>query len=742
MKTLVASALIVTLLGAPASASPPKGYSHREPPAHASRPNAPQTIASMTGWNLDVVDAVEIGGPWSVELSGNRAYVGYAGMLSVLDVATPSVPVRIGFTLLNGACDRIRTSGNYVFCAVQDYPAYFLQIIDVSNPTLPSVVQTISVADYAFDIEGNYLYMPNGDQVQIYDISAPASTALVGSFASYRVSDIVAEGGLIYVGRSTSPASGLQILDASNPTSPVTLSLLATGSGGYSLDVTGPYVYVFSFFSPTALYIVDASVPTAPTVAKVMPSFGSHELSIDGNHAYLLGPQQSSVGILDISDPVNPVSLPNFAPCSSYYTNTLDVAAGLAAIGADDGLCFVDVSNPMAPSSVSYYGSLPMTDNVEVAGNYLVLAANNGDLVTLNRQDTSLRYHADGAGWYIDAARLAVKDAYAYVSMCDSWGYYDDDGLEVFDISDPTSPTRVGLLNTTRCPRGVSLGASHAYLAPSSTFWVVDISDPNNPVKVGEAPIPARDQWASEPYVYCVSSSSQFKVVDVGIPSLPSQAASLSLPGTLENVAVSNSHAYVTSLDDLFVIDVSSPLAPALVGGLPLTSAHGIRIDEPYAYISDWTHVRIIDVSNPSDPSEVANIETGANGVNNRVAIAPPYVYAVSTGPLLILRTTLMTDVSKAPRSELTLQQNYPNPFNPSTTIAFEIATRGRVRLEVFDVRGQLVHKLIDESMPAGSHSITWDGRNAKGNVALSGVYFYRLEADGKSESKKMVILK
>jgi len=64
------------------------------------------------------------------------------------------------------------------------------------------------------------------------------------------------------------------------------------------------------------------------------------------------------------------------------------------------------------------------------------------------------------------------------------------------------------------------------------------------------------------------------------------------------------------------------------------------------------------------------------------------------------------------------------------------------VRLEIFDVRGQLLRGLVNEVVPAGAHSVQWNGRDDAGNAAGSGVYFYRLEANGKSEARKMVILK
>lgn len=83
------------------------------------------------------------------------------------------------------------------------------------------------------------------------------------------------------------------------------------------------------------------------------------------------------------------------------------------------------------------------------------------------------------------------------------------------------------------------------------------------------------------------------------------------------------------------------------------------------------------------------------------------------------------------------LQQNYPNPFNPSTTIQFNLATAGRVRLNVYDVTGRLVANLIDAHRQPGFHKITWNATNY-----ASGVYFYTLTADGLNLKKKMLLVK
>ncbi len=84
---------------------------------------------------------------------------------------------------------------------------------------------------------------------------------------------------------------------------------------------------------------------------------------------------------------------------------------------------------------------------------------------------------------------------------------------------------------------------------------------------------------------------------------------------------------------------------------------------------------------------------------------------------------------------------NYPNPFNPETTISYSIPQKGRVKIEVFNVRGQKVTTLVNESQEAGNHSVVWNGRDKSDKACSSGIYFYRLETGSHTKTRKMLLL-
>jgi len=88
------------------------------------------------------------------------------------------------------------------------------------------------------------------------------------------------------------------------------------------------------------------------------------------------------------------------------------------------------------------------------------------------------------------------------------------------------------------------------------------------------------------------------------------------------------------------------------------------------------------------------------------------------------------------------LQGNYPNPFNPETTIRFSTAQSGRVKIDVYNIKGQLVKQLLNENLPSGKHSVIFNGKDAHGRPVASGVYFYRMQAGNFKASGRMIMMK
>jgi hypothetical protein len=105
---------------------------------------------------------------------------------------------------------------------------------------------------------------------------------------------------------------------------------------------------------------------------------------------------------------------------------------------------------------------------------------------------------------------------------------------------------------------------------------------------------------------------------------------------------------------------------------------------------------------------------------------------------------TLVTsaDPTLPPVVPAQLYQNFPNPFNPETTIRFSLPADGAVNLEVFNIRGQKVKTLLNKTVEAGVHEITWKGTDDSNKSVSSGIYFYKMNTPTNTDVKKMILLK
>jgi hypothetical protein len=99
--------------------------------------------------------------------------------------------------------------------------------------------------------------------------------------------------------------------------------------------------------------------------------------------------------------------------------------------------------------------------------------------------------------------------------------------------------------------------------------------------------------------------------------------------------------------------------------------------------------------------------------------------------------TGVNDNTSAAVPTAFSLEQNYPNPFNPSTTLQYSVSTTSHVVLEVFNVLGQSVARLVDGNMPPGIYHATFDASKFS-----SGIYMYLLTAGDFVQTRKMVLMK
>jgi hypothetical protein len=170
---------------------------------------------------------------------------------------------------------------------------------------------------------------------------------------------------------------------------------------------------------------------------------------------------------------------------------------------------------------------------------------------------------------------------------------------------------------------------------------------------------------------------------------------------------------------------------------------HILRSESPDAEIGSWTRV-----------SGAMILGQGSSSSAHEYAFTDPNVGWDKTYYYQIHEiSTVFGDTSKSYYGPLAvttkpapqgfrLSQNYPNPFNPTTQFNYEIQEPARVKITVFNLLGKEIANLVNEQRPAGIYSVQWDGNDASGRQAASGIYFYRIQAGDRTDIRKMTKIK
>ena len=147
-------------------------------------------------------------------------------------------------------------------------------------------------------------------------------------------------------------------------------------------------------------------------------------------------------------------------------------------------------------------------------------------------------------------------------------------------------------------------------------------------------------------------------------------------------------------------------------------------------------------VANPKYESLLKTTKAGAVILGEGVAAPDLNVVRVADAYVAFAKVLAMFAPEPALPEGFSLSQNYPNPFNPETTISYDVAKTGTVRLSVYALTGQVVRTLVDGGHAAGSYTVTWDGTDDTGHPVASGVYLCRMVAGQYSAVRKLVLMK
>ena len=289
----------------------------------------------------------------------------------------------------------VDVNGSYAYVA-DHYGG--LQVIDVTNPSNPTIVGSIdSILAYKVDVSDGYAYVAGGLMLYAIDVSAPQNPVLLGYTTPFyrNARDLRVSGGYaygVYDGLDTysQPFGALRVIDVRNPQSLIPKATLSTGKGAAGVDVSGEYAYVTDG-GWIGLRLINVSNPENPAIGSSLELPYVYKVHVSGDYAYVAGSYK--LYVVNVSNPQNPslvgsVDKPGGAEDVYVRNGYAYVAAG------ENGLLVIDVSNPQSPTVTGSIDTPGNAQAVDVAGFYAYVADGESGLqvIDLCPNPFSVRY--------------------------------------------------------------------------------------------------------------------------------------------------------------------------------------------------------------------------------------------------------------------------------------------------------------------------------------------------------------
>ncbi|MGC9395918.1 MAG: LVIVD repeat-containing protein [Anaerolineae bacterium] len=522
----------------------------------------------------------------AIAISDTTVYVGEGASLVVLDVSNPLQPSRRSQLPLPDLVGNIQVVGNIVYVANR-YSG--LQIVDVADPANPTLLGNYDTPGVAIEVlvANERAYIADGDSgVQIVDVSDVTTPQWIGAYkingSAYTVQLV---NDVLYLG---DPNQGLFILDVGDPATPVLVNHLPQMII-LDIQVSGGFVYL----AGQGLRIFEMSNPISPTL--VCDYYHGVEsatgVQVNEGLAYVI--TYGTLTVIDVSEPSSPIELDSVTVSSP---TDLAIDKNFVYVAEYKGnVRIIDVSESTAILPSGQYSTLGGASAIQVVGNIAYLSDHQG-LHIVDIADPAHPIHVTRAEDSRGASDLAVKEEFVYLGT-------NTQGMQIFDVSTPLSPTFVGSY-----PRNVTeieLRDDLAYIVGNGSLEILDISDPLSPTLLGSH-LGVHDLDVVGTRVYGLDQTG-FVIVDVSDPAVPELLGRYTLPISFTKptgIAALGNFVYLTVDFDggLYIVDVSDPNSPMLKG-MYTTYTGAIQIAGDYAFSTSGTGLRnihIFDVSNPA----------------------------------------------------------------------------------------------------------------------------------------------
>jgi hypothetical protein len=680
------------------------------------------------GWgdsiNVRYVGNWPFGGTRQVAYDSVRklGFCASGGGVYILDISDPSNPVKLSEDIHSrGDIDNecwYDSSSHILYTIASAH----IELWDVSNTSNPQKVGEFETPGSTDDIEiqGSYAYaLDNG--LYVIDISNPSNPQQVG-FCDCATLALAVSGSYAYTVGNTY----LRIIDISDPVNPYEVA--SCFQPGEDIFVAGSYAYIAD---DDYLRIIDISDPLNPQFAGYYVSPGNiHNLYVEGVYAYLAN--SSYFRIIDVSDPMNCVEVSNL----TLFSYDIAVSMPYAYIVGETSFNVIDISDPANPQLTGTFSTPGKTHDVVISGLYAFIASHGSGLRIIDISDPEKAWevgycHTPSFG----AHGVFVSGSYAYIAA--------HEGLSVIDISTLNKPEQVGYCETPGSAFDVFVSGHYAYIADWAFFTVIDISDPRNPTEVGQCDQIGDQVVVSGQYAFvCAEDIGKIGVIDISEPENPTEVNTIYLWSSVTGIWVSGMYLYATEFDfGLYVIDISDPLNPEIVGYRVWYDFSGVYVSGLYAYvIRQSNELCIFDISNPSHPDFVGWYQHYASLLYNAVYCAGRYIYIGDNNMGMQIYEFPATGI-KEEEEDVAISSSMKILQNPvcrkKMEVMLAINSPNNFSIELFNTLGQKVKVYNLGNLTTGRNRI-----QLPIDQISNGIYFLRLNDGSNIQSEKVVILK
>jgi len=629
-------------------------------------------------------------------------------------------------------------------------------IIDISDISKPFFVKKYEITDgNNLVAKDNLLYIVYGTCYEnhcnggclILDVSDINSIfERYNYITNYSIFDIAIKDTNAYL----SVQDSIIVLNIANPDLPIKVAQFKTEASSSSLCIYNNILYaiypytgmsVFNIDDPYQLNLI-GNLDVSGVKAKLYNNYLFIAQKFDS------GPDDLNIVIVDVTSPDAPIKISEINMGDIGFAKSLDYSNNyLYASHGSSGLYVLDVSDVRNPIEISRYKTGYKYD-VAIYNNYAYLVSGYEGIQIIDIIDKTNPHLIGNIDLKENPAdrtkQVAIEDNTLYVMIDRASGDFVN-SVYIIDISTPSNPKILGNFNT-KLMTALEVKNKTIYLTGIYDFSIVDATDPENPVFLNtfsKGSGAGKDLKISSNYAFIGEWLEGLRIIDISDPKNLYEVANYN-DYCVGDIYISGKLAYIMAQSHLEseysfrILDISNITSIKELGVLNLSS-YTKCIDYKNDKIVLGDGLKIIDISEPENPRIIDSSEICSD--LNKIILKDKYIYTADgiNGLYIFQYNDLVTskDNDNLNNYSFKLYQNYPNPFNPRTTISYSISENGLAQLSVYNVLGQQVASLINKVQSKGNYKIEFDASSL-----ASGIYFYKLQTEGYSETKKFTLMK